>query len=160
MSTIHSKKSTAKNAHPPEIPPPRWIPPGIEFNSFPHEMQIAIAQIVNPIYEQLVLQADDSLEKSTGMTIVYLLWMEIFNQYQLGQEYIPDNFLRQAGQYEETFTRQLQLVEAKAKSSYILVRLREIRRHSLPATPTFPFPLPDPTPPAIALPGPGVPENI
>ena len=80
MSAKKSKQippATKKNS--PQISSLRWTPPGVDIDSFPPEVQTAIIEIVNPIYEQLVLQARDSLEKSTGMTAVYLLWLEILN---------------------------------------------------------------------------------
>lgn len=148
MSNKHSQKPPAhKLENSPQTASLHWTPPGVDINSFPAEVQTAIIEIVNPIYEQLVLQARDSLEKSTGMTAVYLLWMEILNLHQLGQEYLPDPFLRSAGAFQDTFSRQLQLVDAKAKTSYILVRLRELSQKLVPPTnpvpilPSVPFPL-------------------
>jgi hypothetical protein len=145
MPTQKRKKSApAPDAETlPAIPPPRWVPPGVDFNMFSSEVQIAIVEIINPLYERLVLQTDDSLEKSTGLTVVYLLWMEILNQYELGKQYMPDAFLREAASpYGDTFARQLQLVDAKTKTSYILLRLRELRQSYVPLSnpPTLPHP--------------------
>jgi hypothetical protein len=130
--------AASKNLH--KIPPPRWIPPGVDFYSFPPEIQSAIVDIVNPVYKQLVADAADCLEKSTGLTIVYLLWMEIINQHQLGQQYRTDPMLCTLGDYRDTFNQQLQLVDSKAKTSFVLVRLRELRQNHVLST--YPLALP------------------
>ena len=50
---------------------PRWTPPGVDFGSLPQEVRRALAEIVDPLYEQLVLGVPDPLEESTGLTIVH-----------------------------------------------------------------------------------------
>lgn len=146
---------------PPPTGPPRWTPPGLDLEGLPQEIRTAVDEIVEPLYEQLVHGAADPLEKSTGMTVVHLVWQEILDQHKLGCTYQQDPFFESLGNREEILVRHLQLVDAKIKASYVLVRLREIRRLwnasvEQPASPVEPW-----APPRLApgLLGPQVQES-
>ena len=52
---------------------PFWVPEGVNFDSLPEELKIAITGIINPAYHALVISASIGLEQSTGLTIVHLL---------------------------------------------------------------------------------------
>ncbi len=97
---------------------PRWTPPGVDLASLPKEVRAAVAEIVDPLYEQLVVGVSDALEKSTGLTVVHLVWQEILDQQQLGRGYQDDPLLGSLGNREEILVRHLQLVDAKVKASY------------------------------------------
>jgi hypothetical protein len=69
-----------------EVPRPYWIPAGVEFDLLPDELKAAIAGIINLAYRELVVQAEADLQQTTGVTIVYLLWLEALDQIQLGRQ--------------------------------------------------------------------------
>ncbi len=129
------------------LPRPRWVPAGIDFHLLPRETQTAIVEILNPVFEELVLHADGGLEKSTGLTILHLAWLELLDQLQLGQGACDDAFIQKLTDRDALVARHLQLVDAKVKASYVLVRLREYRHEwgraaatwqALPAPPLMP----------------------
>ena len=47
-----------------DAPRPFWIPDGVNFDSLPAELKIAITGIVDPAYNELVLSAASGLEQS------------------------------------------------------------------------------------------------
>jgi hypothetical protein len=108
---------------------PFWIPAGVDLDSLPEELQVAIAGIVNPAYRELVLCAEPGLEQSTGLTVVHLLWLEILDQVQLGQGVIETRPGQdEQNQRESLIAQHLRTVGAKNKTTNLLLRLREFRR--------------------------------
>lgn len=117
---------------------PFWVPDSVSFDSLPEELKIAITGIINPAYCELVLSAPSGLEQSTGLTIVYLLWLEILDQIQLGKGFAensdePDILKRG----EAKIAQYLRLVGAKNKTSNFLLRLHDFKQKcgSFPAAP-------------------------
>jgi hypothetical protein len=111
-----------------EAPRPYWLPDGVEFDLLPDELKAAIAGIINPAYRELVLQADAGLPQTTGVTIVYLLWLELLDQIQLGSQSVsavsdPDA----QRERHTTISRLLRTVGAKNKTTGLLLRIRELR---------------------------------
>jgi hypothetical protein len=49
----------------------------------PKELRLAIMEIVNPAYQELVLEAAAALARSAGTTLVHLLWLELLQQLEL-----------------------------------------------------------------------------
>jgi hypothetical protein len=124
----------------------------VDFASLPKEVRAAVAEILDPLYEQLVVGVPDALEKSTGLTVVHLVWQEILDQQKLGQGYQDDPLLESLGNREEIFARHLQLIDVKVKASYVLVRLRELRH-------LWDTPLKRPAAVGALLPGPSLGEH-
>lgn len=121
-----------------DAPRPFWIPDGVNFDSLPAELKIAITGIVDPAYNELVLSAASGLEQSTGLTIVHLLWLEILDQIQLGKGFAensdePDAFKHR----EKKIACSLRLVGAKIKTSNFLLRIHDFRQKwgAFPAVP-------------------------
>jgi hypothetical protein len=108
---------------------PYWFPPDIDVNALPDEIKAAIAGLVNPVYVQLVLQAQDGLERSIGSTIVFLLWREILAQMQFGQDFAHGTSSASSeAERDAELGRYLRLVAAKLKASAILFQLQAFRR--------------------------------
>lgn len=109
---------------------PPWVPAGVEYDGFPENVRAMIAEIVAPAYEQLVVRARDALEKTTGLTIVHLVWQEILDQIDLARDYNAVgsvlNIVSPAR--EEMLDRHLRIVYAKFKAANYLMRLRDFRR--------------------------------
>lgn len=56
---------------------PFFIPAELEFDSLSLPLQQAITEIIDPLYEERVLQARTALERSEGLTYVILTWLEL-----------------------------------------------------------------------------------
>jgi hypothetical protein len=126
---------------PQNLPP--WAPHGEDLNRIPPEVQQAVADLVQPMYEQFVLNAPGGLEKSLGVTITHLLWLEILDQFDIKRDYLQfESVLNVTYNRPETIDRLLRLIDAKLRISYFLVRLKELRSR-LPAETLPAHPLPN-----------------
>lgn len=120
---------------------PFFIPQGVEFDKLTGEMKAAIQGIINPAYRQLVLESRDGLEKSIGVTIVHLLWLEILDQVELGQDFSTSSPRQMSAERMKLIDRHLRVVNAKSKASNFLVRFQELQRKwGLDFTLQEPFP--------------------
>ena len=64
---------------------PYFIPPGINFEALPEPVRVALQAVVEPAYRELVLGVEGPLERSAGLTLAFLLSLEVLDQFQLGQ---------------------------------------------------------------------------
>lgn len=116
-------------------PRPYWIPAGVNFDAFPEQLRLAITEVINPVYRDLVLGAEGGLEKSTGISIVSLLWMELLGQIEMGEDLADPRMMQDHG---ELINRLIRLSEAKVRASNFCQRLREYRQkwgHSMGCPP-------------------------
>ena len=123
----------------PDDTEPYWVPPGMDLKHWPSELRAQVAAIINPAYRELVLLAKPGLAQSTGITIVHLLWLEIFQQIELSRVKTPEEpgteMLRIVGRLpepesrNELIERHLRLVHAKLKASEFLLRLEEFKNY-------------------------------
>lgn len=108
---------------------PFWIPPGVRLEDLPAELRDAIAGIVAPAYETLVVAGRPGLTQSTATTVVGLLWLEMLAYYELGQQALHQHVDEESfAQKEKSIARLLRLTGAKLKASSFLLRLSEVRR--------------------------------
>lgn len=104
---------------------PYWIPDGIDFEALPNALQLAITGIVNPAYQELVLEAADALARSAGTTLVHLLWLELLQQFELGNQL--ENLVRPnhgCAACADMIAQHLRLVGAKQHTAQFLLRLK------------------------------------
>jgi hypothetical protein len=105
---------------------PLWAPEGVDLQFVPAEVRQAVAELVQPLYDQFVIGAADGLEKSLGVSIAHLLWLEILEQFDLKREYTQvDAVLGLPGNRHEMIDRHLRLIDSKLRVGYFLVRIRE-----------------------------------
>jgi hypothetical protein len=114
------------NGEAPHATPLRWVPPGFKTATLGPRAQKALAEVVNPVYEQLVLQPSDSLERSTGLTHLYLLWEEMLHHFQVAESYSNDPRERSLKDYERNLSRYIELAKLKASTTNVLLRLRQM----------------------------------
>lgn len=107
---------------------PYFVPEGVDFDSLPESARAAIAAILDPAYQELVLAAPEGLEKSVGMTIVHLVWREILDQLELGQQPGATGGFTKPADRQKLIERHLRLVGAKVKATSLMLRLQEFRR--------------------------------
>ena len=117
--------SASGTADPPR---PFFIPAGVPFDTLPQDLQAAITAVVNPTYQKLVLEARDGLEKSSGLTVAYLVWLEILDQVNLAESVLNVPTPEASAERDKQITRLLRVVGAKSKASNFLLRIKEFRR--------------------------------
>lgn len=113
---------------------PYWLPTGEEFKKLPERLQHAIRLILQPAYQELVVDSQHALSQSTGLTIVHLMWLEMLDQLEIGlphsgSQQEPD-VLSGSGAKDgrlEAIDRLLRTVGAKHRASEFLQRMREFR---------------------------------
>jgi hypothetical protein len=118
---------------------PLWAPEGVDLNFVPIEIQQSINEIIKPIYEQFVVNAADGLERSLGLTLAHLLWLEVLDQFDLKREYTRiDAVLGIAPDRQQQIAQHLRLIDSKVRIGYFLLRLRELRQRLASGTPPVP----------------------
>ena len=138
------KKRPAKAKSPPA---PLWVPSNVDLKLVPDEIRQAIIQIVQPVYERFVIASDDPLEKSLGVTVTHLLWLEILQQADLKREYSEITaVLGTQKDHGRDIDQHLRIIESKVKVGYLLTRIRELRHRSNQRSSVFAA-VPDPAAP-------------
>ena len=107
---------------------PLWMPDGEDLELLPPEVRQAAAEIVQPAYDELVLQAGTGMERSLGALVVHLLWLEILDQFDIKKEY--DTYVLKLGlpgNRKHAIDQYLKLLDAKLRVGNFMIRLRELR---------------------------------
>lgn len=65
---------------------PFFIPEHIDYASLPESLRMALAAIVEPLYETCVMEVKDPMERSLGLSLVSCQIIEIIEQFRLGAE--------------------------------------------------------------------------
>jgi hypothetical protein len=52
-----------------------WLPEGEDLGKMSATVRRAVAEIAQPVYEELVAQAHTAMEKSLGLFLVHCLWL-------------------------------------------------------------------------------------
>jgi hypothetical protein len=108
---------------------PLWAPEGVDLDFVPVEIQQSVNEIIKPVYEQFVVTAPDGLERSLGLTLCHLLWLEVLDQFDLKREYTKiDSVLAMEKDRGRIIDQHLRLIDSKVRIGYFLVRLRELRK--------------------------------
>lgn len=113
----------------PEGTRPFWVPSGVDWDGLPAELQAAITAILVPVYKDLVLSAQEGLERATGLTLAHLVWLEILDQIQLNRLVLDADSSGDGGEERDlAIAKHLRLVQAKVKTSGLLLRVQEFGR--------------------------------
>jgi hypothetical protein len=105
-------------------PRPLWIPPGLDFEALAPALQRGICEVVSPAYDELVLQAQTAIERSSGLTYVHLLWLELVEQIDLGRDMgrtLPQGEGTNA--HQEKLQRHMRLISQKDKVGKFLLEV-------------------------------------
>ena len=92
----HHARPRSAAARPRRLPP--WLPVGDRWNDLPEAIRQAVPRILVPAYRQFVLDAPDELQRSIGLTLVHLLWLEVCDQMHLVEVVADPTF---AGRHPE-----------------------------------------------------------
>jgi hypothetical protein len=122
MSKANTKSAAAE-------PRPYYLPPGVDLAALPKPMRLAFEAIVQPTYAELVLAAPTSLERAVGVSLHFLLCLEVLEQFELGHQL---NFTgASAGddqaERDRAIAKHLKLVSAKQHAANFLARLQNLR---------------------------------
>ncbi len=125
------KRSKTKSLPPPQSAPrPPWIPNDRDLDRIPDEVRLAVDQIVQPVYERFVVESSDPLEKSLGVTVTHLLWLEILQQANHKHKYTELTALlgtETEMDHHREIDQHLRIIESKVRVGYLLTHIRELR---------------------------------
>ena len=113
----------------PTSPRPYFIPSSIDFASLPNEVRLAFREIVQPAYDELIVAAPGTLERSAGSSLVFLLALEVVDHFALGGlfDLTVATSSERAAEREILIARHLRLIGAKQLVSNFLLRLQQLR---------------------------------
>jgi len=158
-----SRRVARRAALPKDLPPrpptlpstadgPHWLPQGPYWDRLPEAIKWAAREILSPAYRQLVVEAPDELQRSTGMTLVHLMWLEICDQIHMAQSVADrESAFAIADPPDRAMEKHLPLVAAKCQVSELLLKLRLFchMQQSVAAPPT-PLAIPERSVPPFA----------
>lgn len=111
---------------------PYWIPPGLNIDGWPPHIRAHVAAVINPEYEELVLNAKPGVGRQMALSLLHLGWLEILDHLRLGRlvpapaAADPEEVLGIESR-QTVIARHLRLVNAKLKISQFLLRLDEFK---------------------------------
>jgi hypothetical protein len=118
-----SKKPAAEPAR------PYYLSETIDFHLLPEAVRLAFEVIVEPAFKEFVLGAPTTLERSVGVSLSFLLTMEVLDQFELGHQLNLSGTPNLGGSSERQLliARHLRVVGAKQTAARFLLRLQEMR---------------------------------
>jgi hypothetical protein len=124
---------------------PHWLPTDNRWQSLPQNIRDAVPRILAPAYRRFVLEAPSELERSVGLTLVHLAWLELCGQVQLaiaaGDPTSLDAILNNP---DDMLDRHLRLATVKCQTAELLMKLRIVQ-----SALNRPAPLPELPPPSV-----------
>jgi hypothetical protein len=125
---------------------PYWLPMGKRWQGLPENTRQAALRLIVPAYRRIVLEARDELERSVGVTLVHLMWLEVCGQIQLGVITAdPQSLEAVLSDPEQLIDRHLRLTTIKCQTAELLMKLRIVT--ALPRDSASPLPALPPPPP-------------
>lgn len=107
---------------------PYFIPAVVDWDALPESHQVAITTVVQPVYDEYVVQAKDALERSAGISIASCLLMELLDQLDVGGMLIGGADAKECGKdRDRLFSRLSRSMAIKQKLTDGLMRLRNQR---------------------------------
>ncbi len=126
----------------PDQDVPYWVPDGKAWQDLPDGIRQAVSRVLTPAYRRFVLDAPGELERSVGLTLVHLMWLEVCDQVRMAEAAAdPSSLTAILGDPEAMMGHHLHLAASKFRAAELLVKLRMVREAFEP-------------PPAAALPAP------
>jgi hypothetical protein len=109
---------------------PYFIPESVDYDALPDPVRRALAHVVGPAYHELVERAMTALERSAGVTLVFLLAMEVLDQFAVSR---VTDFTAQAGanasaERDKLIDAHLRLVTRKQAAARFMLRLSLLRQ--------------------------------
>jgi hypothetical protein len=116
---------------PPDPGQPAWAPSRAEAEKIPAAVRQNLYDLILPMYQQLVLEVEDPLERSINATLVHLAWLETLDQHYLKRRYMNIELILDidAPRHEE-MNRLLSVLNSKMRASVVMSRIREVRNQA------------------------------
>ncbi|MBU4270717.1 MAG: hypothetical protein KKA28_02455 [Planctomycetes bacterium] len=107
---------------------PHWLSADGCWIKMPEDMRQMVSRILTPAYRRFVLDAPGELERSVGMTMVHLMWLELCGQVQLGMVVAdPKSLEAILGNPEDMIDRHLRLTMTKCQTAELLLKLQMVK---------------------------------
>lgn len=112
---------------------PYFLPPDLDLETLPAGVRAALEAIVQPAYEELVVQAPTALDRSAGMSLVFLQVQELIEQFERGRQMTLGLQGRDSGgeSRDEDLQRYLRVIGAKDRAANFILRVRQFRAKHL-----------------------------
>ncbi|MHB1037645.1 MAG: hypothetical protein ACYC35_24275 [Pirellulales bacterium] len=119
-------RATADGPHDRSLP--FWAPDDATLEAMPPGGRQALADFVQPLVRDHVLQAGNALEKSLGASLAHLGWLEIVEQLK-GKSHLTEAEVGGglASLDCGPLVRYLRLIDAKVRLGRCLIRLTDVR---------------------------------
>jgi hypothetical protein len=129
-----SPEELAWEARLKSYPRPYFVPADFMWGvSVPREAKEAVLDLVVPSYEELALGAASALERQAGTSLCFILFLEILDQSEIGQQYASQfgrgNFACTEDR-QKRITQYLRLVHSKQHVANFLLRLQTLKSQS------------------------------
>lgn len=107
---------------------PYFLPSSIDLEAFPAEVRLAVDEILMPVYREMVMGAQSSLERAAAVSLAFLLYLELIDQFAIGQDAIVSKAgADESARRDKAIERYSRIVGAKQKVLGFLQRLEEFR---------------------------------
>ncbi|TWU25789.1 hypothetical protein [Bythopirellula polymerisocia] len=105
-----------------------WKPPGVIVSALPGSLQISLLEM-KQLAEEVYANSQGSLERSLGMTVLHLSWLEIVEMYYLNQAINLNDLTKEPSkpQHRKKLDRYLTVVHSKLAATGILAKVQELR---------------------------------
>jgi hypothetical protein len=155
-----NKKPLAKNQNPKTLRPqsapptekepvaspgpdvPYWIPNDDRWKKLPKQLRDTVLQILAPAYRRFVLEAPGELDRSIGLTLVHLTWLEICDQIKMADAsadpYSIEAILKNP---DDLLERHLRLATIKCHTAELLLKVQTVQNALQRSAATLPSPL-------------------
>jgi hypothetical protein len=119
---------------------PYFVPASVDYAALPEPVQLAFSAIIQPTYDELVLGAASALARSAGVSLCFLLAIEVLDQFEIGEQlsFLGISHDADRDQRDRTIARHLRLVGAKQHAASFLLRLETLRDRQDPVQWSFP----------------------
>jgi hypothetical protein len=136
------KKLKTKDPKPKPNPDlPYWLPTDHRWKDLPEELRQAIPRILTPAYRRFVREATGEMERSMGLTLVHLMWLELCGHCQLAVAAAnPESIHAILQNPDDLIDRHLRLVATKCQTAELLTKIRLLDEMLARPAPQLPSP--------------------
>jgi hypothetical protein len=111
---------------------PHFIPDGLTFDDLPPALRAAVTGLIEPAYRELVLEAPNALERAAGSSLVFLMWIELLDQFEIASQHRgPRTAVSHPGDdtgaRDEQIARHLKVISAKDRAANFILRMKVYR---------------------------------
>jgi hypothetical protein len=114
---------------------PYYIPASVDYGALPEAIKVAFTAIIEPAYRELVLGATGALARSAGVSLHFLLCLEVLDQFSIGHTLDFTGGPSDSGSVDRDrlIARHLRLLGSKNQAANFVLRLEAVRRGQDPA---------------------------